>query len=137
MSASIYYRSLRTVDDAERAAISTAASAAQAARTWLSCEPVHFYPNEDGYLRGGSKPNFDPDEEDASAAAECALPDGTVLDLIQVLSQISRDHSIDWEIVFEQEPPVGFIRNGHCDEKVLKDAEQLAEVARMLSGMSL
>jgi hypothetical protein len=137
MSASIYYRSLRTVDDAERATIEAAASNAQAARTWLSCEPVHFYGTEDGYLRGGSKPNFEPSEEDAALAAESGLPDGTVVDLIQVLSQLSSDHNIDWEVIFDQEPPVGFIRNGNCDEEILKGAEQLAEIARMLSGMSL
>jgi hypothetical protein len=136
MGTSIYYRSLRAVSDNERVAIEAAAGSAQAARTWLSCEPVTFYPGEGGYLQGGSKPNFDPDQSDVAAAAESGLPDGTVLDLIEVLSQISRDHRVDWEIVFEQGPPVGFIRNGHCDQDVLMGAEQLAEVARTMAGMS-
>ena len=137
MSATIYYRSLRAVSNEERVAIEDTARSAQAARTWLSCEPVGFYLSEGGYLRGGSKPNFAPDEAEAAAAAGSGLPDGTVLDLIEVLSQISRNHGVDWEIVFEQEPPVGFIRNGRCDQEVLSGAEQLAEVARMMAGMHL
>src|SRR5262245_31160244 len=113
MGATIYYRSLRKVDEAERNLIEADTSAAEASRTWLSCEPVHLYLSDDGLLEGGSKPNFAPDDQDISAAEESGLPDGTVLDLIDVLSRLSRDHNIDWEIIFEEGPAVGCIRNGH------------------------
>jgi len=137
MSASIYYRSLRAVSDAERATIEAAARAAEQERTWFSCEPVSVHLSEGGYLRGGSKPNLAPDDQEAAAADQSPLPDGTVLDLLEVLSKLSRDYRIDWEIVFEQDLPVGFIRGGHCDQDVITGAEQLIEVARMLAGVSI
>lgn len=137
MGACIYYRSLRTVSDAQRSVIETAAKAAEEARTWLSCEPVHFGLSEGGSLRGGSKPNFSPDAEEAAAAGKAGLPDGSVLDLLDVLSNLSREYGIDWEITFEDGPSVGYIRNGHCDPEILVGAEQLVQVGKMLAEMSL
>jgi hypothetical protein len=137
MSASIYYRSLRTVSDTERGTIEAAVRTAEAARTWLSCEPVNFFPSDDSHLRGGSKPNFAPDPQDSAAAGKSGLPDGSVLDLIEVLSSLSREYSVDWEITFEEGPPVGYIRAGHCDPEVIAGAEQLVQVAEMLARMPM
>ena len=68
MGFSIHYRSTRPVGDAEADAIRQAAGEANAGRTWLSCEPVHFFAeSEDGCLVGGSKPNFLPHPDDAAA----------------------------------------------------------------------
>jgi len=136
MGISIYYRTLRAVSDEERTTIEAAATSANAGKEWLNCEPVHFFPGEGGYLRGGSKLNLTPHDEDVATAAESGLPVGDMPSLIQVLSQLSRDHHFDWEVVFDQGPPIGFIRNGHCDQEVLRAAEQVSEAARMLASLS-
>lgn len=135
MGASIYYRSPSTVSGEKRSAIEAFAADAAAGRTWLSCEPAGFYASDDGFLEGGSKPSFFPDAEDAAAAPESGLPDGTVHDLLEILCKISVDHGIDREIVFEEEPPVGYIRNGRCDPEVISGAAELMEAIRMLGDM--
>jgi hypothetical protein len=137
MSASIYYRSLRTVSDTERATIEAAARTAEAARTWQSCEPVNFFLSNDGHLKGGSKPNFAPDPEDSAAAGDSGLTDGSVLDLIEVLSSLSREYNVDWEITFEEGPPIGYIRAGHCDPDVIAGAQQLVQVAQMVARLPM
>src|SRR5947199_172826 len=98
MGFTIYYRSTRPVAKAEADAIHQAAREANVGRTWLGCEPVHFFPGvEAGHLLGGSKPNFEPHPDDAAASAGEGLPDGTVRDVLDVLCRLSRDHAIDWE----------------------------------------
>src|SRR3954454_8911684 len=100
MGFTVYYRSTRPVGKAESDAIRQAAHEANAGRTWLGCEPVHFFdPDEQGHLVGGSKPNFLPHPDDvASAAAAGGRPNGTTRDLLDVLCRLSRDHRIDWEL---------------------------------------
>lgn len=115
----IDYRSTQPVSAEQAAAIRKAVSQANAGRTWLSCEPVHFFEGEEdggGPLRGASKPNIVPHPDDAASAASEGFPDGTVSDLFDVLCQLSRDHGVDWEISHDEAPgPVGFIREGVCD----------------------
>jgi hypothetical protein len=137
MSSSIYYRSLRAVSDAERKTIEAAAQSAEKERTWLSCEPANFRVDEQGYLSGGSKPNFAPDPQEAAAAEKAGLPDGTATDLIEVLGKLSREYSADWEITLEEGPPVGCIRGGRCDPQVVAGAEQLTQLAQMFARMSM
>jgi hypothetical protein len=132
MGFSIYYRSTRPVSPEESAAIRGAADLAYQGRTWLSCEPVHFFeqePEDGGRLSGGSKLNFSPYPDDAAAALE-GLPDGDVRSLFEVLCQLSRDHGIDWEIGHDHEPgPVGYIRDGVCDPGLARRAQALADLA--------
>ena len=137
MGTSIYYRSLRTVSETERSSIEAAAKVAQEARSWLGCEPVHFHLDDGGSLKGGSKPNFSPDPEDAAAAGEGGLPDGSVLDLIEVLRNLSSQYGIDWEITFDEGPPIGYIRAGRCDPELIAGAEQLVQVAQMFARMPM
>ena len=137
MGFSIYYRSTRPVSPEEAGAIERAADRANAGRTWLSCEPVHFFegePGDGGRLFGGSKPNFQPHPDDAASAAGQGLPDGDVRDLFDVLCRLSRDHGIDWEISHDHEPgPVGYIRDGVCDPRLRGLPEALADMARLIA----
>src|SRR4051794_31526690 len=102
MGFTFYYRSTRRVARAEAAAIDRAAAELSRGRSWLSCEPVCFVAGAgDGHLLGGSKPNFQPSSEDAAAADEEGLPDGTTHDLIEILCELSRTHDVDWEISYD------------------------------------
>lgn len=136
MGFTIYYRSTRPVSPTEAGAIAGAADAACRGRTWLSCEPVSFFPRqEDGHLVGGSKPNFEPAPADAAAAAGEGLPDGTARDLLGVLCQLSRDQGIDWEISHDHSGgPIGLIRAGVCDEEAATHLEAFADLGDILSG---
>ncbi|MDZ7615661.1 MAG: hypothetical protein U1E05_01575, partial [Patescibacteria group bacterium] len=92
MGFTVCYRSTRPVAPAKAAAIVRTCDGLCRGRTWLSCEPVGFFPDgEDGHLLGASKPNLQPDPDDAAAAAREGLPDGTTVDMLDVLCQLSRD----------------------------------------------
>jgi hypothetical protein len=137
----IYYRSTRPVSPEEAAAIQGAADRASAGRTWLSCEPVHFFEGEPGdgtRLFGGSKPNFSPHPDDAASAASQGLPDGDVRDLFDALCQLSRDHGVDWEISHDaQTEPVGYIRHGVCDSRLRGLPEALADLGNLIAEFEI
>ena len=135
MGFTLYYRSTRPVTQQEAEAIERDSLAASRGRTWLSCEPVGFFGIQaDGHLLGGSKPNFQPDPGDQAAAAQSGLADGTTKDLIDVLCQLSRDHTIDWEFTHEAQPgPAGYIRAGVCDDEVLAQADLFADLGDVVA----
>lgn len=139
MGFAITYRSTRPVEPAVNAAIREAAHAANEGRTWLGCEPVHFYPDdEDGHLVGSSKPRFFPHPDDAASAAAEGLPDGTAREMLEILSELSLEHGVDWEISHDfSDGPVGFIRQGVCDADVLSQIEALADLGDVLGELGL
>jgi hypothetical protein len=121
------------VDAKQAAQIREAANRACAGRTWLSCEPPQFFqpdPDGDGHLIGLSKPNFQPHPDDAASAAREGLPDGDVNDLLDVLSQLSRDG----EIGHDAEPgAAGFIREGVCDPQLRQLSTALGDLAAWIA----
>lgn len=139
MGSALDYRSMRPVGSAEADTIGRDAVAACRGRTWLGCEPVNFFPlQDDGYLLGGSKPNFQPHPEDAAAAVRSGLPDGTTEDMLDVLCRLSRDHGVDWQFSHDADPgPIGSIRAGVCDDDVLAQAEMFADLGRILADEDL
>lgn len=138
MGFTVYYRSTRPVAPVQAAAIERGASELTCGRTWHSCEPVCFFGGaEDGHLLGGSKPNFQPHPDDAAAAAEEGLPDGTTKDLLDILCELSRVHDFDWEISHDHSGgPIGFIRAGVCDSEVRAQIETFADVGDMLRDLT-
>jgi hypothetical protein len=138
MGFTIYYRATQPLPEATNAAIQAAASAANNGRTWLSCEPVHFFASNDGHLFGGSKPNFMPHPDDAAAAARENLPDGTALDMLDVLCRLSHEHAVDWEITHEHSNgPVGYIRGGVSDPAVIEQVTAISKVGDMLGDFGI
>jgi hypothetical protein len=137
MGFAIYYRSTRRVSRARADVIRKAAVGLCGGRTWLSCEPVGFHSDlEDGRLAGFSKPNFLPNPDDAASAAREALPDGTALDMLEVLCRLSRDHGVDWEVRHDDAPePVGYIRGGVCEPELRERVEALADLGDILSDL--
>ena len=134
MGFTVYYRSTRPIAAPVAAALERSTDELSRGRTWLSCEPVHFFPeSKDGHLLGGSKPNFQPHPDDVASAAREGLPDGTTLDMLDVLCQLSRNHGIDWEISHDHsDGPVGYIRSGVCDKDVVSQVEAFADVGDIL-----
>jgi hypothetical protein len=135
MGFAIRYRSTGPISKERATAIRKAADDLCKGRTWLSCEPVGFYEDqEDGRLSGFSKPNIQPHPDDVASAARIALPDGTVRDLIDILCTISADHDVDWELSHDYEPKLGSIREGECEGSLLGQIEALGELADILKG---
>ena len=127
MSFTILYTSARTVTPQEAEAIRAAATKACAGRSWLSCEPLDFFPDLlDGKLLGGSKPNFRPHPEDKRAAECSGLPDGKLSDLLEILASISREHKVDWELMHDY-GPVGPIRGGIIEPQTLAQIEAISK----------
>lgn len=143
MGFTIYYRSTKPVSAERRLAIRRSVDALNERHTWLSCEPVGFFDNSrDGHLFGGSKPNFLPDPDDAASAAGMqspdgtALPDGTTRDLVDILCKLSSDHGVDWEISHDEAPgPIGFIREGVAEERLMQQMEAFADLPSILDDM--
>jgi hypothetical protein len=138
MGFTINYRSTQPVSPAAATAVRRAARDACRGRTWLSCEPVHFFSrSDDGHLSGCSKPNFRPHPHDVASANGEGLPDGTARDLLDVLCHLSREHGIAWEISHDHSGgPVGLIRDGQCDGDVLSRLEAFADLADYLGNLS-
>jgi hypothetical protein len=134
MGYAVTYRSTRRVDRDKAVAVDQAATVLTHGRTWLSCEPVHIRRDPDGHLSGLSKPAFQVDPSDAASAAEEGLPDGTTRDVLEILCQLSREHEIDWEIGDDYRRPIGYIRKGVADAKVVGLMEVLASVRESLEG---
>jgi hypothetical protein len=133
MGFSIHYRSTQRVDPAKAQAVERAATELCRGRSWLKCEPVYLMPDEDGHLRGSSKPNFLPHPDDAAAAAGSGLPDGTTRDMLEILCRLSREYGIDWEIGHDQsDGPIGYVRGGVSDEVVEAQVEAFADLVNIL-----
>jgi hypothetical protein len=134
MSFTICYTSARPVAAEEAEAIRSAAQRECQGRSWLSCEPVHFFPDlQDGLLIGGSKPNFAPHPEDRRSAETSGLPDGGPRDVLDILARLSREHSVDWELMHDY-GSLGSIRGGVIDHQALARIEALAELPGALDG---
>ncbi|QJW98859.1 hypothetical protein [Frigoriglobus tundricola] len=138
MGLTVYYYSTRPLAPAEADTIRRAAEVANEGRTWLGCEPVHFFPSDPvGHLLGGSKANLQPHPDDAASAARSELPDGTTRDMLDVLCQLSRDHAIDWALSHDYNTDLGFIRAGVCDGDVLAQIEAFADLGDALGDDAL
>lgn len=135
MSMSIYYTSTRSLPPEEADAVRGAATAANRGRSWLSSEPVHFFPAlRDGKLAGGSKPNLGPHPDDAKSAASSGLTDGAPRHVVEILSQLSREHSVDWELSHDF-GSLGFIRAGVPDAGLIDQVDALAGLGDALGEL--
>jgi hypothetical protein len=103
-------------------------------KSWIQCTGPSFE-NEDGYLCGSSRLTPDRDPRDVATARHLSsgAPDGSVLDLLDVLCKLSRQHDIEWEISHDHSDGVlGRIQCGVADEIVRSTFEGLAA---MCEGM--
>jgi hypothetical protein len=131
---SINYRSTRPVTAEEAKVIDEAADGLSQGRSWLSSEPVFFARLDDGHLAGSSKPNFQPHPDDAAEAAKSGLPDGTSLDVLEILRLLSRDHGVDWELSHDySDGPIGFIRAGITDPEVANQLTAFADLGDIIA----
>ncbi|WP_199186902.1 hypothetical protein [Blastopirellula marina] len=136
MSFTVYYRSTEPVSDALSIRLTDAAAAICRERDWLSCEPISFFETTDGHLKGGSKPNFSPHPNDVDSFKSQSLPDGTMLDALDVLCELSRKHKVNWEFSHDHdEGPIGFIIKGECDQNLLAQVEALDQLATMIADV--
>ena len=135
MGISIYYTSCRLLTPEQAETLRAAASAANRGRSWLSSEPVNFFPGlEDGKLVGGSKPNFTPNPDDKKSANTSGLPDGGAREVVEILSQLSRDHAIDWELMHDF-GPLGFIRGGVAEPGLINQVDAFAGLGDALTEL--
>ena len=129
MGFSISYTSTEQISPAVQTEMIAALSGLSQNRTWLSCEPPRLA-NHAGLLGGSSKPNFSPHPEDVASAKASGQSDGTVNDLLEILCELSRRFGVDWEISHDySEGPLGYIRQGDCDDDVRTQCEAFGDVA--------
>lgn len=58
MGFEIHYQSTDPLDANDFAAMEATCSQLCQPRSWLSCEPVFLYQDQEGFVEGGSKPSF-------------------------------------------------------------------------------
>ena len=139
MGFTVYYRSVSPVDADQRASAHSMCNDLCNDRTWLSCEPITFFPADSANrLHGGSKPNFVPHPDDTASTETEGLPDGTIQDALDVLCKLSAALGIQWEIRHDHsDGPIGFIREGKADPDVLSQIEAFGSVGDILGDLGL
>ena len=131
MGFTVYYQTTRPVDEAVAKQIEARTNQLCEGKSWLSCEPVLFFQRNqsDGLVAGGSKPNFDPDTNDIREANQNGLPDGTIRDVVEILTMLSSEFQLDWNFAHDHDPgPVGTIQNGVADRDLMVLLESFAQV---------
>lgn len=134
MGFTVYYQSTKPVMHELHPSIANDVTELCKGRSWVSCEPIHFY--EFGpKLRGGVKPNFTPSAFDIASAKSEGLPDGTIANVIEGLATLSQKYGIDWEFSHDHDPgPIGFIRNGVAESRLMSQIEAFGMLAGLMSG---
>jgi hypothetical protein len=136
MGFTVYYKSTKPVPSRVREELAQANDELSAGRTWLSCEPVGFA-EHGAYLQGGVKPNFNPHPDDIDSAKAEKLPDGTLRDAIEILCELSRRFKVDWQFGHDHDPgPIGFIRNGEADRRLLIQIDGIEEMSNFFAELS-
>jgi hypothetical protein len=134
MGFAIQYKTTELISPALQTEMIDAANTLSKGRTWLSCEPPCLFDNI-GKLVGFSKPNFLPHPEDVASARAEGLPDGTINDVLDVLCALSRQFDIEWEVSHDYaDGPIGYIRNGICDDEVRTQCDTFNDLADELRG---
>jgi hypothetical protein len=139
MGFTVYYRSTDRISPDIRARINAATDRLCEGRSWLSCEPVWFFMAGQGdcHLEGGSKPNFSPHPDDVAEAESEGLPDGTIMDALDVLCELSHEFGVDWEFCHDHDPgPIGFIRDGEADDRLQDEIESICIMAETFARQS-
>ncbi|GAA4444595.1 hypothetical protein [Novipirellula rosea] len=134
MGFAVAYQTTEQISPALQREMIHAAKDLSSGRTWLSCEPPYLM-NENGTLVGASKPNFSPHPDDVASAKSEGLPDGTLSDTLEILCELSRRFDVDWEISHDHSAgPLGYIRNGVCDDDVTTQCDALTDLADELGA---
>jgi hypothetical protein len=129
MGISVAYQTTEQISPALQREMIEAANELSRGRSWLGCEGPYLM-NENGTLAGSSKPNFLPHADDVASAKSEGLPDGTLNDLLGVLCELSRRFDVTWEISHDHsDGPLGYIRNGICDDEVKTQCDAFSELA--------
>ena len=125
----VRYASTRALTAAEFAAVTAAAARYSGGFGWLLCEPPRFA-TADGRAEGSSAPRFHPAAEDLAAAAAVCGPHGTVETLLEVLSQVSRECGVDWELTHDAAAGrIGFVTAGVPDPAAVALIDGVADLA--------
>jgi hypothetical protein len=57
--------------------------------------------------------------------------------MVEILCQLSRDHGVDWEFHHDYDPgPIGFIRRGVCEPRLLDQVEAFADLGDILGDLT-
>jgi hypothetical protein len=134
MGMGLHYTTLAAVEPAVRHAIERDAERANRRQTWVLCEPIGFFPEDqdpDGRLSGFSKLNLFPTPEELAEAGPAGRNANDVRFLVSQLCQWSRKYGLDWRLCFETEL-LGTITDGRCETRLQERIDGLASFAEAL-----
>ncbi len=131
MEFTVYYTSTKPVPTGLRTKIEETVESLNNGHSWLSCEPVGFFSEDDeGRWIGGSKPIFDEVYEDDIAFGEkSGLPHGNLDAVVEILSKISSQYRVNWEFSHDySDGPIGTIQDGRCDDELTQALSELSDI---------
>ena len=132
MGLCIYFRSLQPVHPALAFELKERVSELSSKFTWILCDAPMIDHNRDGYLAGSIEPIFPGDEEPAFGEASEASGDGSLMVAIEILSELSRHHAVDWDLVHDYETEsIGQIIEGTPEPELLDELESVISIGNM------
>jgi hypothetical protein len=134
MGMGLHYTTLAAVEPAVRHAIERDAERANRRQTWVLCEPIGFFPQDqdpNGKLSGFSKLNLFPTAEELAAAGSAGRNANDVRFLVTQLCRWSREYGLDWRLCFESEL-LGTITDGRCAGRLEEQIDGLASFGEAL-----
>jgi len=135
MSVRVYYRSIDSMHPAKAFQIRERAQQIADQFSWILCDTPTFGQEKDGHLKGQIAPFFDVDEDSFS---DVATSTGDLMDAIEILRLISREHSVDWEFSHEYEPQgIGRIVGGEVETDLIEEIQSVVQVGNLFGDVGL
>ncbi|HEV3260389.1 MAG TPA: hypothetical protein VG013_26270 [Gemmataceae bacterium] len=134
MAMGLHYTTVAAVEPAVRHAIERDSKRANRRQTWVLCEPIGFFPEDqdpDGKLSGFSKLNLFPTPEELVEAGSAGRNANDVRFLVTQLCRWSRKYGLVWQLRFESEL-LGTITDGRCEARLQERIDGLASLGEAL-----
>ena len=129
MGISIYFRSTEPIHPALAFKLRQHSEEIASRFQETDCEPPEFHHNPDGHVSGSIDPHFMDDLEEEI--------ESSLMDVIQVLADLSGVHEVDWEFSHEYETEVvGRIVEGKVDAELLDEMETVISIVSLFGDFS-
>ena len=122
----IYFRSIKPMHPALAYELSQRAAELSSQYSWNLCDPPTFQHNSDGHISGLIEPIFVDDGSEIFCDSD---DEANLLEVIEILANLSDDHEVDWEFSHDYEPDVvGRIIEGKVSEDLLDEIETVISI---------
>jgi len=136
MAFTVHFQSTEPISSIVHQSLSESLAQLTHRHHWAGCEPPVLADELDasGKILGSCRPNFMPIPDDYLNCDSKRLPDGSIHDVIDILSQLSSEFVVDWQLDHDHhEGPIGFIRNGSVDIQLKLEITHIAGIGTVVA----